>query len=264
METMLTTAVEAARKAGAIILAAARDTTTRTVRSKHRNDFVSDVDCAAEVAILDTLRGAYPRHQILAEESGLSGAVAEYQWIVDPLDGTTNFLHGLPQFAVSIALQRGPELVLAVVLDPLKDELFTAMRGDGAQLNGEPISVSPARDLNECVIGTGIPFRNEASLDKYVSMLRDISHRTAGIRRFGAAALDLAYVACGRFDGFWELDIKPWDMAAGALLIEEAGGKVADVDGQPNYLGHGSIIAGSPSAFAYLEALSRATGPRHH
>jgi myo-inositol-1(or 4)-monophosphatase len=235
------------------------------VRSKHLNDFVSEVDCAAEAAILQVLREAYPGHAILAEESGLSGAggaAPQYQWIVDPLDGTTNFLHGLPQFAVSIALLHEGGLAQAAVYDPLRDELFTATRGGGAFLNGRQISVSPERDLNACLLGTGIPFHNPPSLDKYVAMLRDLSHRTAGIRRMGAAALDLAYVACGRFDGFWEIDIRPWDMAAGALLITEAGGLVADIEGQPSYLERGSIIAGSPAMFAHLVEVSRATGGR--
>ena len=265
MDAMLTTAVSAARRAGAIICEAARDVNSVAVRRKARNDFVSEVDCAAEKAILEVLRGAYPDHEILAEESGLSGTrggAAEYQWIVDPLDGTTNFLHGVPQFAVSIALLRAKVLERAVVYDPLKQELFTAARGGGAYLNDERISVSEERKLNECLIGTGIPFRNEASLDRYVEMLRHLSHKTAGIRRCGAAALDLAYVACGRFDGFWELDILPWDMAAGALLVTEAGGLVGDVEGQPGYLERCSIIAGNPGVFAYLVDLSKSTAPR--
>ncbi len=265
MDRMLETAVDAARAAGAIIRAGARDVSGLAVRSKRSNDFVSEVDTAAEAAILRALREAYPNHQVLAEESGLSApesAGSEYQWIVDPLDGTTNFLHGIPQYAVSIALLHHREPIRGVVYDPLKDEVFTAARGGGAFLNGVAISVSPERALSACVVGTGIPFRNEASLDKYVAMLRDVSHKTAGIRRLGAAALDLAYVACGRFDGFWELDLRPWDIAAGALLVTEAGGRVADVEGRPDYLRHGSILAGSPGVFAYLRELSRVTGPR--
>jgi myo-inositol-1(or 4)-monophosphatase len=234
------------------------------VRSKLHNDFVSDVDTSAEATILQALRSAYPDHEILAEEGGLSGpgGTGEYQWIVDPLDGTTNYLHGLPQYAVSIALLHRRVLTRAVVYDPLKEELFTATRGGGAWLNGARISVGAGRRLDEWVLGTGIPFRNPASLDRYLAMLRDLSHKTAGIRRFGAAALDLAYVACGRFDGFWELDIRPWDTAAGALLVTEAGGLVADADGRPDYLERGSIIAGSPGVFSYLVELSRASSAR--
>ncbi len=265
MDPMLNAAVEAARRAGTIIREASRDRRGLVVRSKLHNDFVSEVDTSAEAAILRALREAYPGHEVLAEEGGLSGPGGpgrEYQWVVDPLDGTTNFLHGLPQYAVSIALLHRRVLTQAVVYDPLKEELFTATRGAGAWLNGARISVSVERGLDECVIGTGIPFRNEASLDRYVAMLRDLSHKTAGIRRFGAAALDLAYVACGRFDGFWELDIRPWDMAAGALLVTEAGGRVADADGGPDYLDRGSIVAGSPSVFSYLLQLSQASSAR--
>jgi myo-inositol-1(or 4)-monophosphatase len=264
MDAMLKTAVRAAREAGELIRRAARDVSALAVRSKQVNDFVSEVDTAAERTILAILRADWPDHEVLAEESGLSGAAAGvdgWQWIVDPLDGTTNFLHGVPQYAVSIALRRGRALALAVVNDPLKGELFTATRGGGAFLNGQRISVSEPRELHQCLIGTGIPFRNQASLDQYVAMLRDLSHRTAGLRRIGAAALDLAYVACGRFDGFWELDLLPWDMAAGALLIAEAGGLVGDVDGGPDYLERCNLVAGNAVTFPALVELCRATRP---
>jgi myo-inositol-1(or 4)-monophosphatase len=265
MEAMLQTAIRAARQAGELIRRAAHDVAALEVRSKRRNDFVSEVDTAAEAVILAVLRGAYPAHQFLAEESGASGEAGRasgHQWIVDPLDGTTNFLHGVPQYAVSIALRREGALALAAVYDPLKDELFTATRGGGAFLNGRPISVSTPRPLNECLVATGIPFRNPASLDQYLAMLRDLSHKTAGVRRFGAAALDLAWVACGRFDGFWELDLMAWDMAAGALLISEAGGQVGDLDGGPGYLERCSLLAGNATVYAYLVELARTTrGP---
>ena len=265
MDPMLNVAVEAARRAGTIILEGSRNLGGLVVRAKLPNDFVSEVDTSAEAAILRLLREAYPDHEILAEEVGRSGPGGhgrEYQWIVDPLDGTTNFLHGVPQYAVSIALLQRRVPTHAVVYDPVKEELFTATRGAGAWLNGARISVGAERKLEECVIGTGIPYRNEASLDMYLAMLRDLSHKTAGIRRMGSAALDLAYVACGRFDGFWELDLRPWDMAAGALLVTEAGGRVADADGGPDYLDEASIIAGSPGVFSYLVELSRASSDR--
>jgi len=265
VDAMLQTAIQAARAGGELIRRASQDLAAVAVRSKGRNDFVSEVDTASERAILGILRGAYPDHEVLAEESGLSGkggGADGYTWIVDPLDGTTNFLHGASQYAVSIALMHRRALLLAAVYDPITEELFTATRGGGAHLNGRRIAVSEPRPLDEWLVGTGIPFRNLASLDQYLAMLRDLSHKTAGIRRFGAAALDLAYVACGRFDGFWEMDVMAWDMAAGALLIGEAGGLVGDLEGRPDYLEKCQVIAGNPSVFAYLVELSQATRPR--
>ena len=255
MHPMLNTAVKAARRAGAIINRASFDLDKLTVRSKKHNDFVSEVDHAAEEAIIAILREAYPQHAILAEESGASGGAgngAEYVWIIDPLDGTTNFLHGLPQYCVSIALSHKGLLSHGVIYDPNRNELYTASRGAGAFLNDRRIRVSKALQLKESLIGTGFPFREIEQLDRYLTMFRAVSHLAAGVRRPGAAALDLAYVACGRYDGFWEMGLSPWDMAAGALLIKEAGGLVSDFEGGENYLDKGQIVAGTPKVFSQL------------
>jgi myo-inositol-1(or 4)-monophosphatase len=254
MHPMLNTAVKAARKAGAIINRASLDLDLVRVASKGRNDFVTEVDRAAESAIVELLHKSYPDHAILAEESGASGN-SEYTWIIDPLDGTTNFIHGFPQYAVSIALRHRELITQAVVYDPTRNELFTATRGRGAFLNERRIRVSKRDRLTDCLIGTGFPFRQLEHLDEYVAMFRRMTEQTAGIRRPGAAALDLAYVAAGRFDGFWELGLSAWDMAAGSLLILEAGGLVSNFEGDPNYLQDGRIVCGAPKIFPQLLAL---------
>ncbi|HET7546932.1 MAG TPA: inositol monophosphatase family protein, partial [Usitatibacter sp.] len=236
MHPMLNTAVKAARKAGTIIVRASHDVDKLTVRSKRKNDFVSEVDHAAEDAILSTLREAYPDHGVLAEESGAHGAKAEYVWIVDPLDGTTNFLHGVPQYCVSIALTHRGQLQQAVVFDVNRSELFTATRGAGAFLNDRRIRVSRTDKLDNALIATGFPFKEVDHIDEYLRMLRHMMVGCAGVRRPGAAALDLAWVAAGRTDGFWELGLSPWDMAAGALLVREAGGLVGDLAGEDAFL----------------------------
>jgi myo-inositol-1(or 4)-monophosphatase len=251
MHPMLNTAVKAARKAGSIINRASLDVDLVKVASKGRSDFVTEVDRAAEQAIVDILLKAYPDHAILAEESGASGD-SEYTWIIDPLDGTTNFIHGFPQYAVSIALRHREHVTQAVVYDPTRNELFTATRGRGAFLNERRIRVSRRSKLSECLIGTGFPFRSLEHLDEYVRMFRSVTEHTAGIRRPGAAALDLAYVAAGRLDGFWEIGLSPWDMAAGSLLILEAGGLVSDFKGEPAYLEEGRIVCGAPKIFPQL------------
>jgi len=256
MHPMLNTAVKAARKAGAIIVRASYDVDKLTVRTKRKNDFVSDVDNAAEDAILATLRDAYPDHGVLAEESGARDAKAEYVWIVDPLDGTTNFLHGVPQYCVSIALAHRGQLQQAVVFDPNRNELFTATRGAGAFLNDRRIRVSRTDKLEGALIGTGFPFKEVGHIDEYLRMLRNMMTVAAGVRRPGAAALDLAWVAAGRTDGFWELGLSPWDMAAGALLVQEAGGLVAGLSGEQDHLQSGDVVAATPKIFpAMLEAL---------
>ncbi|HUL64890.1 MAG TPA: inositol monophosphatase family protein [Burkholderiaceae bacterium] len=253
MHPMLNTAVKAARKAGAIINRASLDVDLVHVSAKGRSDFVTEVDRAAEEAILDALRTAYPQHAFLAEESGASNSASdEYTWIIDPLDGTTNFIHGFPQYSVSIALQHRGQLAQAVVYDPTRNELFTASKGRGAFLNDRRIRVSRRSQLRECLIGTGFPFRSLEHLDAYQRMFRRVTEETAGIRRAGSAALDLAYVAAGRLDGFWEIGLSPWDMAAGALLILEAGGFIADFDNEPNYLANGNVVSGNPKAFPQL------------
>jgi myo-inositol-1(or 4)-monophosphatase len=254
MHPMLNTAVKAARKAGSIINRASLDLDLIKVASKGRSDFVTEVDRAAEAAIIDILKQAYPTHAILAEESGASNPEGgdEYTWIIDPLDGTTNFIHGFPQYAVSIGLQHRGQITQGVVYDPTRNELFTASRGRGAFLNERRIRVSRRTKLAESLIGTGFPFRQLEHLDEYVRMFKRITESTAGIRRPGAAALDLAYVACGRLDGFWEFGLSAWDMAAGSLLIQEAGGMLSDFDGEPDFLASGHIVCGAPRVFEQL------------
>lgn len=243
MNPMLNTAVKAARRAGSVILRSMDRLDTLKIESKNKNDFVSDVDRKAEAEIINTLRQAYPNHAILAEENGaLSGN--DFQWIIDPLDGTTNYLYGFPVFAVSIALAYKGELTHAVVYDPLRDELFTASKGDGAMLNNRRLRTTPRKGLNSALLGTGFPFRDQQYLELYIETFRTLTTDTAGIRRAGSAAIDLAYVAAGRLDGFWEIALKPWDMAAGALLVSEAGGVCCDFGGGSDYLESGNIIAG--------------------
>lgn len=245
MHPMLNIAIRAARRAGDLIVRNLDRAPTLEVTSKAQNDFVTEVDRAAERAIIEVLHRAYPDHAILAEESGAQ-AGDEYQWIIDPLDGTTNYLHRYPQFAVSIALAHRGRLYQAVVYDPLKQDLFTASRGAGAQLNGRRIRVRNETKLDNALLGTGFPFRHRHLIDPYLAQFKALLERTAGIRRAGAASLDLAYVACGWLDGFWEMGLKSWDMAAGALLIEEAGGLVTDLDGGTGYLASGNVAAGNP------------------
>ena len=254
MHPMLTTAVKAARRAGNIINRGARDLDRLTVTAKGPKDFVSEIDRAAEAAIVQTLHAAYPDHAILAEEGTAKGAnaSAEHVWIIDPLDGTTNFLHGFPQYCVSIALQHRQHIVQAVIYDPVRNDLFTATRGRGAFLNDHRMRVSRRQHLKECLIGTGFPFRDGADLDTYVKMMRAMMAETAGLRRPGAAALDLAYVAAGYYDGFWEVGLNPWDVAAGSLLIIEAGGLVGDLGGESGYLYGGEVIAANPRIFAQM------------
>jgi myo-inositol-1(or 4)-monophosphatase len=259
MHPMLTTAVKAARKAGSIITRASVDLDRLTVRRKRHNDFVTEVDHAAEDAIIRTLREAYPSHAFLGEESGSSGEAggAEYLWIIDPLDGTTNFLHGFPQYCVSIALRHKGVLQQAVVYDPNRNELFTATRGAGAFLNDRRIRVSGTDKLDDALVGTGFPFREFAHFDDYLRMFGEITRRVAGVRRPGAAALDLAWVAAGRLDGFWEMGLSPWDMAGGALLVREAGGLVGDFEGADGFLDSGRIVAANARLFSpLLQALA--------
>jgi myo-inositol-1(or 4)-monophosphatase len=251
MHPMLNIAVKAARRAGSIISRASEDLDLLTVRTKSNNEFVSEVDTAAEDAIVETLLGAYPDHAILAEERGSQGQ-SEYLWIIDPLDGTTNFLHGFPQYSVSIACSHRGVLTHGVVYDPTRNELFTATRGRGAFLNDRRIRVSKRQKLLESLIGTGFPFRDFSFAQPYLKIFGELMTKTAGIRRPGSAALDLAYVAAGRTDGFWEAGLKAWDMAAGALLILEAGGLIADFHGEETYLESGTVIGGNPKIFAQL------------
>jgi myo-inositol-1(or 4)-monophosphatase len=254
MHPMLNIAVKAARRAGDIIVQASRNLDLLNISKKSHSDFVSEVDRAAEDAIIRILRESYPDHAILAEESGASGDTlnTEFQWIIDPLDGTTNFLHGFPQYSVSIALKHKDVLSKAVVYNPNNNELFTASKGGGAYLNNQRLRVSKRLRLEDCLIGTGIPFRDLTHMDAYLNIFKDIIPRVAGIRRPGSAALDLSYVAAGRYDGFWEIGLAPWDMAAGVLMIKEAGGLVGDLEGDDTYLESGQILAGNPKIFSQL------------
>ncbi len=249
MNPMLNIAIRAARAAGNVILRNLDRIDRLTIESKSHNDFVSEVDRLAEEQILQHILQAYPDHAILAEESGDNKKTSDYQWIIDPLDGTTNFLHGFPQFSVSIAMKLKNRLEVAVVFDPVKNELFTAARGDGAQLNDRRIRCSPQNGMSGALLGTGFPFRDPQHLDTYLATFKAVHSDTAGIRRAGSAALDLAYVAAARLDGFWELGLSAWDMAAGALLVREAGGIVTDFSGEGNYLDTGNVIAAAPKVY---------------
>jgi myo-inositol-1(or 4)-monophosphatase len=251
MQPLLNIAVRAARRAGDIIVRAMPRLESVEIHTKGRNDYVTEVDRAAEADIIETIRRLHPDHAFMAEESGESGS-GDVVWIIDPLDGTTNFLHGFPTFAVSIACQIRGRLEHAVVFDVMRQELFTASRGDGAQLEGRKIRVSKQATLEGSLIATGFPYRVDAPyLDEYLAMLKSVMIKAAGLRRPGAAALDLAYVAAGRVDGFWEMGLKPWDTAAGSLLITEAGGRIGTLTGD-DYKQGGHIIGGTPKVFTAL------------
>ena len=250
----LHTAVKAARRAGSIINRAARDLDGLAVTAKRKNDFVTEVDRAAEREVIETIRKAYPDHAFLAEESGASGR-SEYTWIIDPLDGTTNFIHGFPQYAISIALMQRGVVTQALVYDPNRDELYTASKGRGAFLNDRRIRVSKRTRIEESLIGTGFPYRQLDHLDEYLQLFKVVTQKAAAVRRPGAAALDLAYVACGRYDAFFEFGLAPWDVAAGSLLISEAGGLVGDFNGDSNYLFSEQVVAGTPKVFTGMLAL---------
>lgn len=245
MHPMLNIAVRAARRAGTVINRALNRLGDIHVDKKGHQDYVTEIDRDAEAAIIRTLLDAYPDHGIIAEESGERGA-SDYLWIIDPLDGTTNFLHGYPQFAVSIALKVRGRLDQAVIFDPVRDELFTATRGAGAQLNNRRIRVSNCVDLEHALLATGFPVRNPAMIEPCLRGLKALLPIVPGIRRAGAASLDLAFVACGRLDGFWEFGLREWDIAAGALLVQEAGGIVSAPDDSSNPLECGNILCGPP------------------
>jgi myo-inositol-1(or 4)-monophosphatase len=257
MQPLLNIAIKAARRAGDLIVRSMSRLDSIKIDSKGRNDFVTDVDRKAEAEIIATVRRSHPDHAFLGEESGRSGS-GDTVWIIDPLDGTTNFLHGFPQFSVSIGIEQKGRLQHAVVYDPLRQELFTASRGDGAQLEGKKMRVSTQRTLEGSLLGTGLPFRmHDGHIDEYLAMLKVLMSTAAGIRRPGSAALDLAYVAAGRLDGFWEFGLSPWDTAAGTLLIQEAGGRVGTPAGEEYALGK-NIVAGNPKVY---EGLLEAIGP---
>ena len=246
MHPMLNIAVRAARNAGKVIIRSFEQLDKVEVESKGSNDFVTSVDTAAEEAIIETIRKSYPEHTIIGEESGvLTGSDDDYQWIIDPLDGTTNFIKGIPHFAVSIALKVKGKLDQSVIFDPIRGELFTASRGKGAQLNGMRIRVKAHKDLSATILATGFPFKHKQHTTAYMAMFTSLFQKTSDMRRAGSAALDLAYVASGRVDGFFEIGLKPWDTAAGELLVIEAGGLVTDFTGGHNHTTSGNIVASS-------------------
>lgn len=248
---MLNIAIQAARNASRIILRYIDRLDSITVTEKSRNDLVTEVDRYSEEEIVSTIEKSYPDHSILAEESGLKKR-NKFCWVIDPIDGTTNYVHGIPHYAISIAMKNADKLEIAVIYDPIRDELFTASAGGGARLNNRRIRVSNVIKLESALIGTGFPFREMQNFDDYLKIFSTILPKAAGIRRAGSAALDLAYVASGRFDGFWESGLGEWDMAAGALIIKEAGGMVSDYKAGSDYLINGDIIAGNPKIFSAL------------
>ncbi|MEZ5558304.1 MAG: inositol monophosphatase family protein [Pseudomonadales bacterium] len=259
MQPMANIALRAARQAGQIILRAMDRLDELAVEEKGRNDFVSNVDREAETCIIDALHKAYPDHGILGEEHGSAYSGDEHTWIIDPLDGTTNYLQGIPHFCISIALRKGRHIEHGVIFDPVRNETFVASRGFGAQLNNRRIRVSRRERIEEAVLGTGIPpGAIAAHLDAYMGMLKDFTARSRAIRRAGSAALDLAYVAAGRTDGFWEIGLSPWDIAAGTLLVREAGGFVGDFSGGDDFMRSGNIVAGNPKCFRLMVQMIRA------
>lgn len=258
MHALQNVAVMAARRGGDSLIRNMNRIGKMKVEKKGRNDFVSDADLAAERAVIDTIHKHYPEHAIQAEESGTIGE-SDYLWIIDPLDGTTNYLHGFPVFCVSVALAHKGRVEHGAVYDPLRQEIFTASRGQGAQLDSHKIRVSGRADLSFALLGTGFPYRaSNESFEPYMNMLKTAMHHSSGIRRPGAAALDLCYVAAGRLDAFWETGLKAWDLAAGALIIREAGGIVSALDGAENYLETGHVLCGTPKIYS---ALAKLFGP---
>ena len=255
MHALLNVAVMAAHRGGDSLLRSLKKLDRIKVEQKGRNDFVSEADRAAERAVIETILKHYPDHAILAEESGRHGE-SDHVWVIDPLDGTTNFLHGFPVFSVSVAVLVNGRQEHAAIYDPLRQELFTASRGQGAQLDGRRIRVSGATKLDRSLLGTGFPYRDSnAALGPYMKMFTHALESCAGVRRPGSAALDLAYVAAGRLDGFWETGLSQWDLAGGTLMIREAGGIVSGLDGSENYLQTGHVLAGSPKIYAALATL---------
>jgi myo-inositol-1(or 4)-monophosphatase len=255
MEPMITVALNAARKAALLLEKATQHRGPQMIELKSRNDFVTEVDKAVEKEIIYNLRKAYPTHCFHGEEGGyIEGEDKDSEWIIDPIDGTTNFINGIPHFAISIAHVYKGKLQHAVILDPSKQEEFTASRGKGAALNDRRLRITPRPSLEGALISTGIPFNGFSyeNIDDYLAVLKEVAGQTSGIRRMGAASLDLAYVAAGRYDGFWEMNLKSWDIAAGILLIQEAGGFVSDFKGGNSMLESGNIVCGSPKVFKPL------------
>ncbi|UCH80876.1 MAG: inositol monophosphatase [Nitrospiraceae bacterium] len=242
----LGTAFRAAMLAGDLILENLGKLSKKDIHIKDTSDFVTRVDKESEDLILSTIKKKHPGHQFLAEETIKDDEHTEYRWIIDPLDGTTNFIHGYPVFSISIALEYKGTIILGLVHDPLREEIFTAEKGNGAFLNGHPVHISSINDLGNSLIATGFPFRNRDMIDRYLALFKNVFNQVSDIRRAGSAALDFAHLACGRCDGFFELGLSPWDMAAGSILITEAGGVVSDFGGGPDYLKTGNIVASTP------------------
>lgn len=253
MQPILSIAINAARNASKIIMRSLGRLDSKQITEKQKNDYVTEIDRLAEKEIIQTLRKSYPDHKIIAEESGfLEGSSNDFTWLIDPLDGTTNFIHNIPHFSISIALLYKNKLEHAVIYDPVRDELFTASRGDGARLNDRRLRVSNNIKIEKSLIGTGFPFKHPELFTTYLAIFEQMLPVVGGMRRAGSAALDLAYVAAGRFDGFFEFGLQPWDIAAGVLLIKEAGGLVSDAAGSEQFLENGNIITGNPKIFKNL------------
>jgi myo-inositol-1(or 4)-monophosphatase len=257
LHPMLNVAIIAARKAGNIINRASLDIEQVKVSTKSANDFVTEVDQKAEEVIIETLLTAYPGHGILAEESGRTHGAknSEYVWIIDPLDGTTNFIHGFPVYAVSIALAFRDQIQQAVVYDPTRNDLFYASKGRGAFLNDKRLRVSKRTRMSDSLIGTGFPFRKGDNFQRYVKMFSEIMQNCAGVRRPGAAALDLCYVAAGYYDGFFETGLNPWDIAAASLMITEAGGLIGNFTGESDFMYQREVVAGNPKVYAQMVSI---------
>ena len=252
MHPALTIAKRAALSASRILLRHFDNLERLSVTAKQRNDFVSEADVQAEQEIIQTLRKTYPNHGILAEESGEQHGHDDYQWVIDPLDGTTNFLHGIPHFAISIGFRHKNRLEAGLVYDPIRQEMFTASRGAGAQMNDRRMRVSNIPQMENALLGTGFPFRHPQHQPAYLNFFGSLFGKCVEVRRAGAASLDLAYVASGRLDGYWEFGLKEWDIAAGALLVQEAGGLVSDFVGGNDFMKSGNIVAGNPKVFKAL------------
>jgi len=262
MHPLTNIAVKAARQAGKTILHKSYRMDQLRADLKGARDYVTNIDLLAERQIVEVIHNAYPDHAILAEEQHSRPGV-DYEWIIDPLDGTTNYIHGIPSYCVSIAVRRNARVEHGVIYDPVHEELFTASIGEGALVNNRRIRTSPISNLEHTLIATGFPFREDDSVDLWVDIFRELAKKTSGIRRPGSAALDLAFVACGRYDGFWETGLKPWDVAAGSLLIQESGGIVSDFNGQQNFLDSGTIVAGNPSVHDQLLKIVRKKHQNH-
>lgn len=252
MKDFLIVAIESVKLAGEIIRKRIGSLSNNEITKKSVSDYVTEVDIQSEKTVIEHIKKHFPQHEIMAEESSNDYKKAEYLWIIDPLDGTTNFIHGFPVFAISLALIYKGELILGVVYDPSREDLFFAEKGSGAFLNGQRIKVSSIKEPALSLIATGFPFRNKQYIDSYIKIFHSLLYSVSDLRRAGAAAIDLAYVACGRVDGFFEFALSPWDVAAGTVLIKEAGGMVSDFEGGNGYLKTGHIIAGNPTIHAFL------------